>query len=530
MKQTVSLLDTTLRDGAQGEGVSFSVSDKCNILQTLDAFGIPFVEAGAPGSNPKDMEFFRRAGKIRLQNTKLCAFGSTLRKGLTPQTDKAFTALLAAETPVVSVFGKASLAQALQILGVSAQENLRLVRESIAYLKMQGRTVFFDAEHYFDAVRENSDYALEVLRTAADAGADALVLCDTNGGCLPWELTKFVAQVKEKFPETTLGIHCHNDAGCAVANSLLAVRAGVTQVQGSFAGLGERCGNADLSQIIPALELKCGYSSGVQTRDLYGVTHKIAQLANVFLAGNHPYVGQSAFAHKGGMHIDGLLKQEGSFEHIRPGSVGNSRRFLLSEYSGKSTVYQIIHSIFPHLAKDSPETERILKKLKAMEHEGYQFEAADASFELLVRRTLGKFTPHFEVVLYRTMGEYPVPEQSLPATATVQLAVDGKTEVSAALGKGPVNALDSALRRALTVFYPEIGEIRLTDYKVRVLEQALATQAKVRVLIETQDANRSWTTVGVSDDIIKASFLALVDSMEYKLLDWEDAQCKQPQA
>ena len=513
----IQTLDTTLRDGAQGEGVSFSVSDKLQIVRTLDAFGVGYIEAGMPGSNPKDAEFFHKAAALPLRNARLCAFGRTARPGVLPQEDAEIAALLAASTPAVAIFGKACAAQVTQVLGISLAENLTLVRESVAYLCAQGRELFFDAEHFFDGYAQNADYALAVLREAADAGAAALVLCDTNGAALPQTVGKVTAAVCAAFPNIAVAIHCHNDMGCATANSLLAAAAGASQVQGTLTGLGERCGNADLSQILPALQLKCGYETAVQMEQLSAVCRKIAEITNTRIERSRPYIGASAFAHKGGMHIDAMRKQEGSFEHIAPESVGNRRRFLISEVTGRSGVLQKLRSLYPLLEKDSDQTAQILTRLKELEHSGYQFEAADASFELMVRRTLGDFTPHFDLVLYKTIGEYPVSPGAAPASATIQLAVDGQSETTAALGSGPVNALDLALRKALTVFYPEIGQIRLTDYKVRVLDQDSATAAKVRVLIETRDASSSWVTIGVSDDIIRASLLALVDSMEYKL-------------
>lgn len=517
MKRQIAIYDTTLRDGAQGAGISYSVNDKLQIVKALDHFGVDYIEAGNPGSNPKDLAFFHAVASQTLEHAQLCAFGSTLHSGLTPQTDENLQALLRASTPIICIFGKAWDFHVNAVLGISLEENLELVDETIRYLKQQGRQVFFDAEHYFDGCMRNPQYAKRVLQTALAAGADALVLCDTNGATMPGDISAQTALVRQQFPDATLGIHCHNDTGCATANSLLAVAAGVSQVQGTLIGIGERCGNADLSAILPSIALKYQHEIRPDLGKLFQVARQVADISNTRIENSRPYIGMNAFAHKGGMHIDGVLKEHASFEHIDPEAVGNKRRFLVSEVAGRSTVVEKIRSIRPDLGKDSAEVTKILARLKEMELFGYQFEAADASFALLVQRTLGTFQAHFDVILYKTMGEYPAPDNDSPSTAIIQLAVDGKEETTAALGKGPVNALDLALRKALTVFYPEIRGIRLSDYKVRVLEQNMATAAKVRVLIETRDAESSWTTIGVSDDIIEASLLALMDSMEYKL-------------
>lgn len=517
MSKHIEILDSTLRDGAQGEGISFSVSDKLNILKCLDKFGVDFIEAGNPGSNPKDMDFFRQAKQLKLQNAKLCAFGSTCRRGCEPEDDANIKALLEAETEAVSIFGKAWDLHVHEILKISLEENLGIVKKSIEYLKTKGKYVIFDAEHFFDGYKADKNYALQVLRTAHESGADTLTLCDTNGGTLPNEIYLITKEVKAALPDAKLAIHCHNDTGCAVANSIVAVEAGASQVQGTFIGIGERCGNADLSAVIPNLKLKGGYDCGGDLESLFTVSRQVAEIANTQIENNRPYVGNSAFAHKGGMHIDGVLKNSRSFEHIDPALVGNKRKFLLSEISGRSTLLKKAAAIAPELKKDSPEAAMILEKLKELEHYGYHFEAADASFELLVKRILGKFKQHFKLVLYRTMGEFPVPEGGMPATATIKVVVDGKEEIAAAMGNGPVNALDIALRKALLVFYPSIAEMELKDYKVRVLEENSSTAARVRVLIESSDGKQNWTTVGVSNDIIEASLIALVDSIEYKL-------------
>jgi len=418
---------------------------------------------------------------------------------------------------VVVIFGKAWDLHVEHILKIKNEENLKIVKDTVSYLKEKGKTVFFDAEHFFDGYKANASYAMAVLQSAAGGGADALALCDTNGGCMPFEIYEITGKVKEAFPDKDISIHCHNDTGCAVASSMLAVKAGAVQVQGTFIGIGERCGNADLSVIIPNLKLKCGYECNGKLEILFDISRKIAEISNMTIGNYKPYTGLSAFAHKGGMHIDGVLKNAKSFEHISPEAVGNKRKFLMSEVSGKSTVLTKIQSLVPMLTKDSPKTAEVLKKLKELEYNGYHFEAADASFELMVKRVLGTYKSHFKLVLYKTMGEFPVPEGGMPASATIKVEVDGKEEITAVMGNGPVNALDLALRKALTVFYPAIKDIHLIDYKVRVLEQNSTTNARVRVLIETTDEKDTWTTIGVSNDIIEASLIALVDSIEYKL-------------
>ncbi|HHU22684.1 MAG TPA: citramalate synthase [Clostridiales bacterium] len=514
----LEIFDTTLRDGAQTEGISFSVSDKCAIVKTLDEFGVSYIEAGNPGSNPKDMEFFAAASHLKLSNAKLVAFGSTKRKHVPVDEDSNVMALLQAGTPCVAIFGKAWDLHVTEILRTSLEENLSCVRETLRSFKDRGREVFFDAEHFFDGYKNNPQYALKVLEAAAEGGADVLVLCDTNGGTLPLQVYEITKTVCGKFPDMRIGMHCHNDTGCAVANSILGVQAGAVHVQGTFTGIGERCGNADLSIIIPSLQLKAGYQCVPgDLKKLYETEIKIAEITNLAVPNNKPYVGESAFAHKGGMHIDGVDKVSDSFEHIDPCLVGNRRKFLLSEMSGKKAVLLKIKDIAPELTKDSPVTAEILEKLKELEHRGYQFEAADASFELLVKRIIGKFIPHFGLNMYKASSEFPVPEGENSSNAMVKIMVDGKAETTAAVGNGPVHALDAALRKALCVFYPELASVHLIDYKVRVLETGHATGSRVRVLIESTDGHNKWRTVGVSTDIIQASFAALVDSLEYKL-------------
>ncbi len=520
--KSVKIFDSTLRDGAQSEGVSFSVQDKLNIVKELDDFGVSYIEAGNPVSNPKDVEFFEKLKGIELKNAKLCAFGSTRRKFTDAESDGGVRALLDAQTPVVAVFGKAWDLHIRKVLDIPLEENLAMVKDTVAYLKARGKEVVFDAEHFFDGFKSNKECALSVLKAAADAGADALTLCDTNGGTLPFEMLNILKEVTSAFPDNRLGVHFHNDADCAVANSVLAVNAGVELVQGTFIGIGERCGNADLSAIIPDLTFKMGIkcvSGDLET--LTDTVRSIYEISNLIMPADKPYSGASAFAHKGGMHIDGMGKCSLSYEHVCPEAVGNARRYLMSEMSGRTTVLSKLGAIAPELGKNSPETKAILERVKQLEHDGYQFESADASFQLTVLNVLGRFKPHFKLQMYKTSGEYPAPEGELSAYALVKIGVGANAETAASVGNGPVNALDLALRKALAVFYPELKDVRLTDYKVRVLSGDNATGATVRVLIENTDGRHVWTTVGVSTDIIEASRIALVDAMEYYLFKKE---------
>ena len=517
-KRHIKLLDSTLRDGAQGEGVSFSLQDKVNIAQTLDEFGIDYIEGGNPGSNPKDMEFFRHVRGTRWKHAKLCAFGATRRGGVAVEADENLQALLAADTPSVVVFGKSCISQVENVLRVSAEENLAMIRETVAFFKKHGREVLFDAEHFFDGYAGDSAYALKAIEAAMAAGADSVTLCDTRGGSAPMEVRQISETVVKKYPEMLFGVHCHNDIGCAVADSMLAVDAGVRLVQGTFLGCGERCGNADLSILIPNLILKKNCVCGVERLDkLMDVSLRLAEILNMTIPSGKPYIGRSAFAHKGGMHIDGVSKQPDSYEHVPPTVTGNRRRFLLSEMAGRTTILEKLRPYGPQFTKDSPEVVKIVERLKELEHEGYQFEAADASLELLIRRELGLHQPHFELVLYKTTGEFPSPDGRAQCSAMIEIKVEKQTEVTAALGNGPVHALDQALRKALTVFYPALSDAQLTDFKVRVIDTEAATAARVRVLIESSDGAHVWTTVGVSSDIVEASWKALVDSIEYKL-------------
>ena len=518
-EKTIAIFDSTLRDGMQGEGVSYSMEDKLKIIQALDAIGIPFIEAGNPASNPKDLELFHRLRSQQLQAAQIVAFGSTRKKNTSVEQDLGLRQLLQAETEYVAVFGKTSPFHAEAILGVSLSENLAMIRETVAFLVAHGKTVIFDAEHFFDAYAQDAQYAMEALSAAAKSGAQVLCLCDTNGGSDPKAVAAATEAVCHTFPQLQTGIHCHNDRGLAVANTLAAVEAGASHVQGTFLGFGERCGNANLSTIIPNLQINLGLSCIPEQclRQLTSTARKIADIANFSLRGNMPYVGSSAFAHKGGMHIDAVYKEPSSFEHIPPDLVGNKRKFLMSEVSGKATLLQKLHSYDPQLTKDSPKTAEIMETLKALEYRGYQFEAAEESFELIIMRALGLEKKFFSLEYFKIIGEQPLIGAMYPSSAMIKVRVGGESELTAAEGNGPIHAIDLALRKALSKFYPQLAQVRLTDYKVRVLESDATTAASVRVLIESSDGVSTWTTVGVSTDIIEASFLALTDSIEYKL-------------
>jgi len=525
----VEIFDTTLRDGAQGEGITFSVQDKISIAHALDELGVAWIEAGNPGSNPKDLEFFRSAGDLGLKTAKLCAFGATRKKGVAPSEDPNVRSLLSAGTEAIVLFGKSWDLHVTEVLRAGLDENLAMIRETISYFKDAGKILIYDAEHFFDGWKANPDYALATLGAAIEAGADRIVLCDTNGGSFPdfvqegvrkvIDLTQKVSTPNRSGPPM-VGIHAHDDAGMASANSVLAVMAGARHVQGTLVGFGERCGNAALAAIVPSLELKLGLRCLPEGRLalISGLARRVAETANVGVPDGMPYVGTHAFAHKAGMHADGILKIRASFEHIDPLKVGNDRRFLMSEVGGRSAIAERAKKVDPSITKDHPVAAAVAARLKALESEGWQFEGADASFELLVRRELGRYQPLFRIDRYRVVSEHPATEASTCSNAWAKVIVDGKAEIAAAEGDGPVNALDGALRRALERFFPELGKVRLSDYKVRVIDGNDATAAKVRVLIESTDGQDTWTTVGVSTDIIDASRAALVDSIEYKLI------------
>lgn len=514
----VTIFDSTLRDGAQGTGIAFSLEDKLQAVRLLDQVGVQYVEAGNPGSNPKDEEFFRQASALPLRNAKLVSFGSTRRKHLAPEEDENLRAVLAAGTPCCCVFGKCWKFHVDRVLETSYEENFRMIEESCRFLKSHGREVIFDAEHFFDGWKDDRDFALAGLLAAVRGGADIVCLCDTNGGAFPQEVDQIVREVVARLP-VPVAVHFHEDCGMATANSVTAALAGASQIQGTLLGFGERCGNANLSTIIPDLQLKRGIPC-IPQEELMHLTQRVrelASIANMDLPAWMPYVGESAFAHKAGMHAAGVLKTPRSFEHVDPYLVGNTRRFPASEMSGRAVVLEKIKGIFPHVRVDSQEARDLLQELKRLESQGYQFEGADASFQLLVRKRLQPFQPFFELLYYHIYTDYS-DGRDRGASATVKVRVGGEIQLMAAEGNGPVNALDQALRKALEIFYPVLSQVKLTDYKVRVLDSKSATAAGVRVLITSTDGEGSFTTVGVSGDVVAASWKALEDSMEYLLL------------
>ncbi|MFH0733006.1 MAG: citramalate synthase [Candidatus Omnitrophota bacterium] len=514
----VMLYDTTLRDGTQSEGISLGVMDKLRIAQRLDKLGIHFVEGGWPGSNPKDMEFFLKVKKLKLKNSVITAFGSTRRQDKTTKTDTNVQTLLKSGCSVVTIFGKSWDLHVKEILHASEEDNLKMIYDTVSYLKSKNRRVFYDAEHFFDGYIANPAYAMKTLLAAQDAGSDTIILCDTNGGMLTSQVLKIVKEVKQKI-SVPLGIHTHNDNALAVANSLAAVEAGCTQVQGTINGYGERCGNADLCPIIANLKLKMSVDclSDAKLKELTEVSRFVAEACNMKHNDNQPFVGQSAFAHKGGVHINAVMKNPRSYEHIKPEVVGNVRRILVSELSGKSTIVYKAQKMELDLGKDSAKTKKILNLIQDLEHQGYHFEAAEASFELLVKRALKKYKDFFKLDGFRVIIE-TIEGNKIRSEATIKLKVKDKLIHTASEGDGPVNAIDNALRKALLNFYPTLAKMHLTDFKVRVLDEKSGTAAKVRVLIQSQDAEKSWWTIGVSENIIQASWDALADSVEYKLL------------
>ncbi len=514
----VDIFDSTLRDGAQARGINYSLSDKLQMLILLDSLGVDYIEAGNPASNPKERQFFEEAVKVKLNHARLVAFGSTRRKNTPVETDAGVKALMDAGTQAVAVFGKAWDLHATEVIGTTLEENLNMIYDTLKFLKENGKEVMFDAEHFFDGYKANPEYAIEVLKTACRADADVIVLCDTNGGTMPEEM-KAAVQASLNAVDKKLGIHAHNDTELAVANSIIAVQQGACHVQGTLLGFGERTGNARLSSIIPNLQLKLGYDCiGDKISKLYAVAREAAEITNLSFDESLPYVGRNAFAHKGGMHIDGLRKAKGSFEHIEPSIVGNSREFLLSEVAGKSAMYEKLKDIFPDVAEDKAEVSRLMETLKNMESEGFSYEGAESSFKLFVMKELGMHKSKFSLVHFKVSDE-PTHQNTFGAYAVVKVDVDGENRMAAAEGNGPVNALDKALREALGAFFPALKGVTLTDYKVRVLDTDAATAAKVRVVIESSNGERYWRTMGVSTDVIEASLFALIDSIDYLLLD-----------
>lgn len=520
MSSRVAIYDTTLRDGTQGEGISFSGTGKLRVAERLDAFGVDYIEGGYAASNPKDMAFFRDVKRLNLKHAKIAAFGSTRRAKIAVGEDPGVLAMMEADTPVVTFFGKSWKLHVRDILRTTPEENVAMIADTVRYFKERGKEVIYDAEHFFDGFKDDPEYAVATLRAAAEAGADMLVPCDTNGGTLPHEVHDIIRDLTNTF-DTPFGIHTHNDSELGVANSLEAIRAGAVHVQGTINGFGERCGNANLISIIPNLLLKMkreclkdGLDSLKQLRD---VSSFVNELSNQRPSAKAAFVGDSAFAHKAGMHVDGIRKNPHSFEHIEPEKVGNKRRILISELSGASNVFLKAVEMNLQVDKSSPEVKDILRELERLEKEGYEFEAAEASFKLLIQKVLKAHRPFFELEGYRVIVEKNAENEDCRSEATVKLRVNNEIEHTVAEGDGPVNALDGALRKALTRFFPQIADVFLTDFRVRILDPEEHTAAKTRVLIESSDGKQSWSTVGVSENLLEASWEALVDSVEYKM-------------
>ena len=518
MNTDVEIYDTTLRDGSQGEGVSFSSADKLRIAERLDAFGMHFIEGGWPGSNPKDMDFFIAASQRKFKHARIAAFGSTRRPKIRCGDDPQIEMLLKADTSVVTMFGKSWAFQVAEVLKTTLEENLAMIGDSVRYFKERGKEVIYDAEHFFDGYKDNPRYALATIKAAADAGANTVVLCDTNGGTLPSEVSRIITEVIRVLP-CPVGIHTHNDSGLGVANALVAIEHGAVHVQGTINGYGERIGNCNLTTVIPCIVLKMGIGclSKEQLAHLRELALFVDDLANIRPDIKQPFVGDSAFAHKGGMHVNAVEKTPRSYEHIVPELVGNCRRVLVSELSGRSNIFMKARKLGISLVKDSPEAREILQQLKRLEHAGYEFEAADASFQILVQKLLKKYKPFFNLLGYRVVTDRRGADGRGFVEATVKLEISGKVVHTAAEGDGPVNALDDALRAALITSFPAIEKVRLVDYKVRIIDGKSGTAAKTRVLIESTDGTNVWGTVGVNDNIIEASWEALMDSYEYAI-------------
>jgi 2-isopropylmalate synthase len=512
----VTLYDTTLRDGTQGTGISFSVLDKIRVAEKLDDFGIDYIEGGWPGSNPKDAAFFDEAAKREWKHAKITAFGMTRRGKLKVEDDPQVQMLLDAQTPAVCIVGKTWPLHVTEVFQVSLEENLAMIRDTVSYLKKHGREVLYDAEHFFDAFREAPEYALRTIKAASEAGADLVVLCETNGGNLPEWIEDVTRQAIVHLGKP-VGIHTHNDCGLGVANALAAIRAGACQVQGTVNGYGERVGNCNLITAIANLQLKLGIKVTPDLTKLRDLSYFVAELANVAPDIRAPFVGEAAFTHKGGLHVHAVQKLARTYEHVDPALVGNQRVITISDMSGQSNVLMKAESLGYKFAKGSPEVQTVLGEVKRLESEGYEFEAAEASFELLLRKALGKYAPLFSLLEYHCTYRRDGEGRWDKCEATVKLRVDGTESYQVAEGDGPVNALDAALRKALAPFHPQIADIRLEDYKVRIINGQAGTAAKTRVHITSTDGHRTWGTVGVSDNIIQASWLALVDSFEFQL-------------
>ena len=521
----VEIYDTTLRDGAQAEDIAFSVEDKLRIVKKLDELGIHYIEGGWPGANPRDIEFFKKVQDLQLKTSRIAAFGSTRRADHSAADDPNLRALLDSGMDLITLFGKSWDLHIKEALGITLKKNLEIIGDSIRYLRSKKRRVFYDAEHFFDGYKADPVYAVKTLKEAKAAGADCIILCDTNGGTMPWEIRKIVEAVAREV-QGQLGIHAHNDTDMAVANSLIAVELGAVQVQGTINGFGERCGNANLCSILPNLKLKMGVDClpGEKLRHLREVSRFVNEIANLSSSKHQPYVGDSAFAHKGGVHVDAVKKNPLTYEHIKPDHVGNRQRILISDHAGRSAVVEKARELHIRLDKNSPRLKQLLATLKDLEHQGYQFEGAEGSFELLVHKAEGTHRRFFNLVGFRVIIEKRKEQEEPISEATLMIKVGEQVEHTAAVGNGPVDALDHALRKALEKFYPQLSEVKLLDYKVRVLAANHGTAARVRVLVESGDKLHKWGTVGVSENIIEASYQALVDSIEYKLLQDEKGE------
>jgi 2-isopropylmalate synthase len=517
-KNKILVYDTTLRDGTQGEQTNFSAEEKMRIAQRFDEAHFHYIEGGWPGSNPKDVRFFEMAKSFKFKNSRLTAFGSTRRPHTKPEACPNLKALVKAGTPAAAIVGKSWDLHVTEILKTGLDENLAMIADSIEYLKSMGKEVFFDAEHFFDGYKNNPRYTTKVVKTALAAGADMIVLCDTNGGSIPNEISSIVKKISSSIPLDIAGIHAHNDGGLAVANSIAAVQEGVKMIQGTINGYGERCGNADLISLIANLQLKLGKNClpPESIRQLTNLSHYISDVANVPPLNSRPFVGRSAFAHKGGVHVSAVVKNPMAYEHIKPELVGNHQRVLVSDLAGKSNVEYKAKELGIDLAKDDALSKKIVREVKLMEDRGFQFDAADGSLSLLIKKTIGEFIEPFNLECFSVITSRTENNPCL-SQATIKISVAGEEELTAAEGNGPVNALDHALRKALTKFYPQIKEMRLVDFKVRTLEGSEGTAAGVRVLLDSTDGEELWSTIGVSENIIEASWQALVDSIEYKL-------------
>ncbi|WIV20657.1 citramalate synthase [Paenibacillus polygoni] len=530
MSKSISIFDTTLRDGTQGEGISLSVDDKLHIARKLDFLGVQYIEGGIPGSNTKDIEFFKRVQKLGL-SAKIVAFGSTRRKGSVASEDANLNRIIESGADAATLVGKSWDFHVHTALQTTLEENLEMIYDSIRYLKQSGLEVIFDAEHFFDGYKNNAEYAVSVMKKAYEAGADWLVMCDTNGGTMPHEVHEVVSSLTEQLPHANFGIHTHNDCELAVANALAAINSGARQVQGTINGYGERCGNANLCSVIPNLQLKFGYECVEEEKlaQLTNVARYISEIANVNMPVNQPYVGNAAFAHKGGIHVSAIMRDSRTYEHIVPEQVGNKQRILVSELAGQSNIVSKAKDMGIEFDPTSEQTKNVINKIKDLEHQGYQFEGADASLELLIREANGEMQELFTFESFKMLVEKNV-GKPVVSEAFVKINVGGRSHYTAAEGNGPLNALDNALRKALITYYPSLKNMHLSDYKVRVLDDKDTTAAKVRVLIESKNFTDSWNTVGVSENIIEASWEALVHSFRYALLEEDPSEFIEPDA